>query len=303
MTKHLSQNLIIFSISILCTQSSYAMGGNAPTPSAQQIRGLDFGAKVGGSPTTTIDPSDDSSGLIRLSGRANETYTVYAKHNSVTLESDGSPSTPKLVVSSFNFPQELQLSPQGTAELHFGATMGSVPYSVSEGIHYAYVEVCFKKTNSTQEICTDLSINATVIASLAVTNNQSLSFGIVKQGQEATTVSPDSNSGSVFAISGSPSLSIFYVLPADGIVQLIHPEEGLLEVNAFTASPPQAELSPTGYLQVGVGATLQSIPSDQPKGCYSGTFSFFTAYDFLANFHLNAPMMATANSTVTVCVE
>jgi hypothetical protein len=133
------------------------------------------------------------------------------------------------------------------------------------------------------------------IASLAITNTRSLSFGSFVAGAGGTvTVSAASDrsaTGAVilvpsrsgqsaqFTVEGDPGATYSIDLPADSTVVLTGPGADMA-LTSFTSEPSGAggQLGLTGSQVLSVGATLQ-VGDNQAEGSYSGSFDVIVNYN------------------------
>jgi hypothetical protein len=138
---------------------------------------------------------------------------------------------------------------------------------------------------------------ATITTAIAIGAGSDLMFGLIVPAASLTTVTIDptvsgysSRTGSAafligaggagpssFVVTGSDALTYTITLPANGIVTLEGPGNGM-PVYGFTSSPSGIGALTSGAQTLTVGATVD-VGAGQSTGAYSGTYAVTVAYN------------------------
>lgn len=123
------------------------------------------------------------------------------------------------------------------------------------------------------------SANAAVISVSKVSN---LEIGVVVQGESSLVIAPgtvENAQNASFSVRGDADTIYTIILPVSAILAKSgSPNLNLTNFQSFPAAGPNGLLNSKGRSTFFVGATLAPIPTNQPAGSYSGSFTVNVLY-------------------------
>lgn len=135
---------------------------------------------------------------------------------------------------------------------------------------------------------------ATVMTSIAITNNTDLDFGAFSPSTGGTVIigtdgarsktgavvlsSGDTGGRAQFTVTGATDATYAITLPGNGTVSLSNGGGGSMDVNDFVSNPSGTGTLTGGTETLYVGATL-TVGSGQASGSYTGSFDVSVEYN------------------------